>query len=310
MQTADIERESAPSLAPTSGALELEIRLLDKAYAHLRVRDPGALSRLVASMATEGQRHAVLVVRREDGRHALIDGYGRVEALRRLSRDTVTALVLALGEIDALAHCHRMESAGRRSALEEGWLVAELLGQGQQLPEIGAALSRSPSWLSRRLGLARALPEQATEAVRRGAIPAHGAMKSLLPLARANKAQCGRLCERLGAERLSTRQLAQLYAAWRAGDAVSRERIVDEPLLLLKAKEARAREQQPGGMTGVLVRALEAARTALLRAADDVVRAGMIEMAALSAAPVERALGRCTEAYEALVRHVEEPHAE
>ena len=201
-----------------------------------------------------------------------------------------------------------MESTGRRSALEEGWLVAELLAQGQRLAEVGAALGRSPSWLSRRLGLARALPEQATEAVRRGVIPAHGAMKSLLPLARANRAHCERLCERLGATRVSTRQLGLLYATWRAGDALCRARVVEEPLLLLKAKEASAREP-PGAMTGVLVRALESARTALLRAGDHVVSAGRIELAVLSAAPVERALERCTEAYEALVRHTQEPDA-
>jgi ParB-like chromosome segregation protein Spo0J len=308
MQGTEIEAESARPPGPTPGTVELEIRLLDKAYAHLRVRGAGALARLVASLATEGQQHPVLVVRRESGRHVLIDGYGRVEALVRLGRDTVTALGLGLGEVEALAHCHRMQSAGRRSALEEGWLVAELLEQGQRPAEVRASLGQSPSWLSRRLGLAQALPEQATKAVRCGSIPAHGAMKSLVPLARANKAHCERLCERLGATRVSTRQLGLLYATWRAGDALCRERVVEEPLLLLKAKEASERKL-PAGMAGVLVRALESARTALLRAADDVVRAGMMDMAVLSAAPVERALGRCTEAYEALLRHVQEPDA-
>jgi hypothetical protein len=127
-------------------------------------------------------------------------------------------------------------------------------------------------------------------------------------LARANRAHCDRLCERLADAHLSTRQLGALYAAWRAGDATTRERIVEEPLLFLKAKEAITRHP-PAGMAGALVRDIDAARAALVRAADAVGRAWSIELTALSTAPVESALDRCTEAYEALLRRVEEPDA-
>lgn len=293
---------------PSQGTIELEIRLLDRGYGHLRIHEAGALMRLVTSLSMQGQRHPVVVVRRDGGRYALIDGYRRVSALERLARDVVTAIVLGLEEAEALAHCHRMATAGRRSALEEGWLVVELLDHGQSLAEIGAALDRSSSWVSRRQGLARALPEKVTEAVRRGLVPAHGAMKSLLPLARANRDHCDRLCERLGNTRLSTRQLGILYAAWRAGDGEQRTRICDAPLLFLEARRAVTGEL-PVGVAGALVREIEGARTSLVRAGDCATRSWSIDPAAFSSPPVERALVRCTDAYEALVRQMEEPDA-
>jgi len=299
---------ASPPLPPSPSILEVELRLLDCSYAHLRVVEPAALGRLAASLSVEGQRHPVLVVRRQAGRYALIDGYRRVRALERMGGDTVTALVLGLEEPEALAYCHRMATAGRRSALEEGWLVTELLEQGQSLAQISAGLDRSVSWVSRRIGLSRALPDKAAEAVRRAVVSPHGAMKSLLPLARANRAQCERLCERLGHVRLSTRQLAALYAAWRAGDAEQRERIVEAPLLLLEAQRAVTREL-PGGVAGALVRDINAARAALVRAADGAVRAWSIEPTVLASTPVTRALGGCTDAYEALVRRMEESDA-
>lgn len=306
---------AAETLSPTdlaakrAGAIEVEIRLVDRSYVHLRVCASAAQqARLVASLSLHGQRHPVLVVGRGGGRYALIDGHRRVDGLEKLGRDTVTALVLEIEEPDALAYCHRMEATGRRSALEDGWLVTELRELGRSPGEIGTALDRSPSWVSRRLALARALPDKATEAVRVGIVPAHGAMKSLVPMARANRSHCEVLCERLGDGRVSTRQLGALYAAWRAGDAEQRARIIASPRLFLEAARA-VTPTRPDGVAGVLVRDLDAARAALARATDGAMRAWSIEPPALSSAPVARALGRCTDAYEALVRHMEEPHA-
>jgi ParB family transcriptional regulator, chromosome partitioning protein len=295
-----------PPAATKIGAVEIEIRLLDRAYAHLRIREPPALARLMASLANDGQPSPVLVVEREAGRYVLIDGDDRIEALVRLGRETVTALVLGLTEPEALSYCYRMQGEGRRSALEEGWLVAELQEHGWAPSQISTVLGRSTSWVSRRLGLARLLPDKAADAVRRGVVPPHGAMKSLLPLARANKAHCERLCERLGGARVSSRQLDALYAAWRSGDAPLRERLLDSPLLFLKAKEA-VTPPPLSGVTGVLVREIEAAREALSRAADTVVRAWSIDATALSSALVTAAVDRCTEAYEGLLRRLEEP---
>lgn len=301
--------ETQPSLPqPDLATGELEIRLLDRPYRHLRIRDPRSTARHVASLVIESQPHPVLVVRRQGGRYALIDGDDQVEALVQLGRDTVPVLVLGLSEPEALSYCYRIHGEGRRSALEEGWLVAELHDRGQPLNQISVALGRSVSWVSRRLGLARLLPEKAAEAVRRGLVPAHGAMKFLLPLARANKTHCEKLCEALGDRRISSRQLAALCVTFRQGDAVLRERLLQSPWLFIKAKEA-VTPALPDAMAGVLVSELDAARVALLRAGEAVRRAWNTDLCAISEASVERAMGRCTDAYEALLRNIEEPNA-
>jgi ParB family chromosome partitioning protein len=100
-------------------ATEVELHRLELAYADLRVVEPRQVARLSADIADGGQRQPVLVVPR-DGRFVLIDGYCRVAALRRLGRDTVLALPLALSERDALLFAYRTHRGRRRSAIEDG----------------------------------------------------------------------------------------------------------------------------------------------------------------------------------------------
>lgn len=65
----------------------------------------------------------------------------------------------------------------------------------------------------------------------------------------------------------------------------------------------------PPGLAGELVKELNAARAALLRASDAACRAWTIDIGALSEMPVKRAIQRYVDAYEAFERHMEEPHA-
>lgn len=217
----------------------VELHVLDRRYAGLRARDAGRQARLVAAISAEGQRTPVLVVRGEAGRFVLIDGFARVAALETLARDVVDAAVLDLPEADALVLGHRLETARRRTALEEGWLILVLIEvHGRRPKELALGFQKTPSWVSRRLALVRSLPESVQDAVRAGRISVHGAEKYLVPLARANAGQCGRLVERLGETRPTVRQLGRVYAAWRSADAETRARIVDNPALYLAVEEA------------------------------------------------------------------------
>lgn len=225
--------------------MEVEISELELRYAGLRVSDPGRRARLEASLAREGQQSPVLVVADEAGRHVLVDGYRRVAALQTLGRDVVEVAVLPLAEATALVEVWRMETSRRRSALEDGWLLAELVEtHGKTQAEIALQLRRSRGWISQRLGLVRALPESVQQAVRDGVVPAQGAGKCLVPFARANRAHCERLVAALGSTAITTRQLVRLYATWRAGDEALRERLVSHPLLFLKADEAVTAETE------------------------------------------------------------------
>lgn len=234
---------------------EIDLHRLDLAYADLRVVDRRHVARLAADLACEGQRQPVLVVPRGD-RLVLIDGYCRVEAVRKLGRDTVLAMTLALSERDALLFAYRTGTGRRRFALEDGWLLQELIERfSMKQVELALLLGRSDSFVSRRLALVVQLPETVQKAVREGRIGAHAAQRSLVPLARANRDHAERLVAHLGALRPTTRQIAALYVAWRAADLETRERIVDHPELFLKA-QASEPPQEVDAVTD-LVRSIE-----------------------------------------------------
>lgn len=216
----------------------LELGQLDLRYAALRIADPVRRARLEQAIAQQGQQVPVLVVAMADGRYVLIEGYGRVEALRRLDRDVVLAVVLDVGEADALVLRHRLEGGRQRSALEEGWLVAALLDHGKPQADVAISLGKSQSWVSRRLALVRTLPDQVQAAVREGRVLAHAAEKFLVPMARANLGQCTTMVEGLRKVRPTVRQLGRLYAAWKAANDEVRRRIAEQPLLYLKAEDA------------------------------------------------------------------------
>jgi ParB/RepB/Spo0J family partition protein len=233
--------------------MEVELHRLELKYAALRIARPTAERRLLASLAAEGQQQPVLVVTSGEREPVLIDGYRRVAALQTLGRDTVEAMALSLSEAEALMWRHRQEGTGRCSALEDAWLVAELLeGHGLAQVQIARCLGRSESWISRRLALLRVLPEPAQLLVRRGQVPAHGAQKHLVPLARAKKSDCERLCRSLGKRAVTSRELGRLYAAWRAGDAEVRARLVERPALFLDATAEQSQSTPPSPAEALL----------------------------------------------------------
>jgi ParB-like chromosome segregation protein Spo0J len=251
--------------------MELELHQLDRKYQGLRVVDPRRPARWLASLSQGAPLGAVLVVAAAaPGRFVLIDGYARVAALEQLGRDTVPALVLPLAEPEALIFAHQLASAGRRCALEEGWLVRALHEEaGLSLGELAVRFGRSASWVSRRLALVQALPDAVHQQVQAGAIPAHAAMRCLVPLARANAAQCAELAERIASAGLSARSVERLYVAWRRADAEGRARIAAHPLLYLRAEQAQGEPDEPAdpGAPGVeaLLRDVDVAGAILRR---------------------------------------------
>lgn len=222
--------------------MELELGQLDRKYASLRIEERGRRSRLAASLAQHGQQTPVLVVPTDStDRWVLVDGYLRVSALEDLCRDVVNAVAVAMDEAEALVMGHRLDNARRRSALEDGWLLQELSSvHGRDLGSLSVLLGRSRSWVSRRLSLVHVLPRSVQQAVRGGRLSPHVAMKYLVPLARANGAQCETLVERLGSATPTVRQMERLYMAWRTSDADGRQRIVEHPHLYLKAEDEAA----------------------------------------------------------------------
>jgi ParB-like chromosome segregation protein Spo0J len=250
-------------------------------------------------MAEIGQQVPVVVIRDAD-RLVLIDGYLRVEALRRLHRDTAIATTWPVTEIEALVH-HRQLAGAKSTALEDAWLLARLREHGLTMDQLAQRLCRSKSWVSRRLGLLEALVASAQDRVRAGTVPAQAAMKYLVPLARANKRQCEQLIIGLGDTQVSVRELGAVYTAWKRADRAGKQRIVAEPLLALRALMAMTEE--PQDEIAALHKDLTMLAAVALRAGRRVRDGGCLT------APLTKAWRAASEAFAALGATIEEMHA-
>ena len=249
--------------------MDLEFHQLELRYEHLRVRRPDRERRLLASLAASGQQVPIVVVpvQGQPDRYLVIDGYKHVSALRRLGRDTVRATVWQMTEADALLLDRSIRASGGETALEEGWLLAELEERfGYSLDELARRFDRSTSWVSRRLALVELLPDSIQQQVRAGELSAHVAMKFLVPVARANPDDCRRMAESFAAHRFNTREAGELYAAWRDASPGMRTRILEQPRLFLKARRETEKQEGSASPTTELLRDLEMVRAIANRA--------------------------------------------
>jgi ParB family chromosome partitioning protein len=126
--------------------MQLEFHQLDRRWEHLRVRHPARQRRLLASLAEAGQQTPIVVVAVEDqaDRYVVIDGYKRISALEQLGRDTVEAVVWPLSEAAAVLLDRSLRLSEHETALEVGWLLAELEQRfGYGLDELARRFDRS-----------------------------------------------------------------------------------------------------------------------------------------------------------------------
>ncbi len=161
-------------LSPEQATMQLEFHQLDRRWEHLRVREPHRQRRLLASLADSGQQTPIVVVAAgPPDRYLVIDGHKRVAALEQLGRDTVEATVWAMSEAEAVLLSRSLRFSPQESALEQGWLLAEMEQRfGYSLEELARRFDRSVSWVSRRLALVELLPEAIQQQVREGKIAA------------------------------------------------------------------------------------------------------------------------------------------
>jgi ParB-like chromosome segregation protein Spo0J len=229
--------------------MDLEFHQLDLRYEELRGRSPTRERRLLSSLMEVGQQAPIIVVCAPPALHVVIDGYKRVRLLRRLRHDTVRATAWDLAEAEALLLERMLRAGDADNALEQGWFLRELRDRfALSGEELARRFGRTPSWVSRRLSLVAELPESVQRHVRAGAIGAHAAMKYLVPLARANRAESARLGDAVAPLKLTTRQMAIVHTAWSGASAATREAILKDPALVVRAhEEARRAREHPEG---------------------------------------------------------------
>jgi ParB/RepB/Spo0J family partition protein len=142
--------------------MQLEFHQLDRRWEHLRVHHPGRHRRVLASLAEGGQQTPIVVVAAEGqaDSYVVIDGFKRITALQQLGRDKVEAVVWPMNEAEAMVLDRSLRLSEHETALEVGWLLAELEQRfGYGLDDLARRFDRSVSWVSRRLALVEALPE-------------------------------------------------------------------------------------------------------------------------------------------------------
>jgi len=247
--------------------MDLEFHQIELRYEALRRRDPARERQILASLDTAGQACPVVVLASQGAPpFILLDGYKRLRALKRLRRDTVCATLWDMDEVEALVLERLMRTSGQESALEQGWFLRELRDRFKMtLGELGVRLGRTPSWVSRRLGLVRDLPEAVQDEVLAGRIAPHIAQHVLLPLARANQADALAFLEVLLRASCSTREAEILQEGWLRGNDQIRERIQADPRLFLGARS------DAGALKGDLGTLAMVARRALGRAGEEAV---------------------------------------
>ena len=223
--------------------LHLDLHALIPRFAPLRVRDPSRLARLAACIEQQGQLVPVVAVPEvnQENHWVLIDGYRRREALQSLGVDRIWVDVWARSVDEALLAALARGPDRAWEAIEEAGLIEELTKR-HTLQAIAEQLGRTLSWVSRRLSLIKALPEDLLDQVRARRISLWAASRILVPLARANPEHARTLIEKLAQEPLSTRELGRLYAHYEQASRGQRQRLVENPGLFLKAVHSREEE--------------------------------------------------------------------
>jgi len=258
--------------------MQLEFHQLERRWEHLRVRHPARRRRLLASLAESGQQVPIVVVAAEGqvDRYVVIDGYKRITALEQLGRDTVEAVVWPMSEAAAVLLDRSLRLAEHETALEVGWLLAEMEKRfGYSLEELARRFDRSVRWVSRRLSLVELLPEAIQQQVREGQISAQVAMKFLVPAARQSLEDCQRMAAIFAEQHCDTREAGQLYSAWRRGSAAVRRRILEDPALFFKTQR---QEKLPAGPAAELIRDLEMITAMVNRAQRRLAGAAAVEL--------------------------------
>jgi hypothetical protein len=121
--------------------LESDLHRLDLRFASLRLQQPRMVERLARSIEQNGQLVPVVAVAEPD-RWVLIDGYLRIEALRRLARDTAWVELWDCPLDQALLIVLVRVQGRPWEAIEEGVLL--MAKKRGYLPLLGSGGSRQP----------------------------------------------------------------------------------------------------------------------------------------------------------------------
>lgn len=151
----------------------VKLEKIGQKYAGYRLSLPETVRSIQSSMETQGQLRAVILQKNGDG-FELVDGFKRYHAAQHLQWDSLYARIEEIDEITAkrLIMSYNQQSSGL-SDYEEAKIVYSLKTEhGLKQEDISQLLSRSISWVSRRLGFIERLGGEVQTQLQLGAITA------------------------------------------------------------------------------------------------------------------------------------------
>jgi len=219
---------------------EVDLNRLDLRYAHTRVAKPKLVDMIANSIDRFGQITPVLIIPADEFL-VLIHGYVRLAAMRKLGRDTILADIDEVPEEQALFRLLSDTEQRQWEAVEQAWIIRDLKERfGCSLHEIARGIGYDTSWVARRLSLIEGLSEDILRSVVTGNVSTYAATRVLVPLARANTLHAKRLVEHLTHSPLSTRELSEFLKHYERSNKQTRERMIADPSLFVKAKKTKA----------------------------------------------------------------------
>lgn len=230
-------RRRNPMTAELEPRDEVAIAELDQRYANLRLAAPEELARVRASVERMGVLSPVLVATAvEPPRIVVVDGFKRV----RIATDRGDVVVwVRRAALDAAAAKVAMIAANAGhsglSDLEEAWIVRSLCREHKMTQvEVGKALRRDKSWVSRRLMLAERLEAALQDDIRLGLLSPTVA-RELARLPRGNQI---RMAATIQAHELTSKQAHRVVTElMRTADPAARDEVLADPLRYLTAIE-------------------------------------------------------------------------
>lgn len=240
-QTSNVPGVHQQDVGGHVGATQVDLHRLELRFEATRIIDTAAVQRLANSIQEYGQLVACIAAGDQDsGALVLIDGYRRVNALKRLGSDTALVQCWHCPVGAALAQMLAHSFSRAFDPMEEALMLRELIdAMGLSQREAARQCARDVSWVQRRLVLLGALPQELVQAVRSGGVSSWAAARIVAPLARANSEHARQLLASMGADPLSTRELQAWFGHYQGAQNTQRQRMVEHPRLFIDSLKER-----------------------------------------------------------------------
>lgn len=234
----------------TKKCVEIELHRIKLTFQHVRINRTKMVNQLTTLIERHGQLVPIIVVGDSQQGWTLIDGYLRVQALKRLGADTAMSETWHCEPEHALLQLLMGEQSLSFDVIEEAMLLQELRNRYDlSLEQIALQIGRDKSWVSRRLSLVDDLPEAICQAVMKGSISIWSATRILSPLARANETHALCLVNYLITHSHSTRELGTFFNHYQCANRKTRQHMVNKPALFFKANQTLLAQQKASQLT-------------------------------------------------------------